>query len=167
MRGWSIGLIGLLSPLLCAGLWSWGTYHLAQKGISQPVQRPSERDHQAVLCKAWSFNTNHSIGLVLSEYPCRSIGITNPPLQRFYNHEHFGSISCVHIGVFPFSDPSQPNPCLAVYSQKMWSGDLLQCTRLNHWTTMQTIKLYVAELWNGCLLLRRSIAYYQNVAHSY
>ena len=47
-----IGLIGLLSPLLCAGLWSWGTYHLAQKGISQPIQRPSERDHQAVLCKA-------------------------------------------------------------------------------------------------------------------
>ena len=28
MRAWSIGLIGLLSPLLCAGLWSWGTYHL-------------------------------------------------------------------------------------------------------------------------------------------
>ena len=35
------GLIGSLSSLLCAGLWSWETYHLAQKGYTGPVQRPS------------------------------------------------------------------------------------------------------------------------------
>ena len=48
MRAWPVGLISLLSPLLCAGLWSWGTYHLAEKGYSRSLQRPSERDHQAV-----------------------------------------------------------------------------------------------------------------------
>ena len=57
MRDWLIGLIGLLSPLLCAGLWSWGTYHLAVKGCSGPVQRPSEREHPAVLCKAFAICT--------------------------------------------------------------------------------------------------------------
>ena len=54
MRAWPVGLIGLLSPLLCAGLRSWETYHLAEKGYSGPIQRPSEQDHQAVLCTAWS-----------------------------------------------------------------------------------------------------------------
>ena len=44
MRAWLIGLIGLLSPLLCAGLWSWGTYRLAEKEYTGPFQRPSERD---------------------------------------------------------------------------------------------------------------------------
>ena len=43
MRARSIGLIGLLSPLLCAGQWSWGAYHLAQMGCTAPVQRPSKR----------------------------------------------------------------------------------------------------------------------------
>ena len=42
----------LTVPLLCAGLWSWGTYQLAQKEFTGPVQSPSEWDHQDVLCKA-------------------------------------------------------------------------------------------------------------------
>ena len=53
MRAWPVGLIGLHSPLLCAGLWSWRTYHLAEKGYIGPSQRPSKRVHQAVLCTAW------------------------------------------------------------------------------------------------------------------
>ena len=44
----------LTEPLLCAGLWSWGTDHLAVRGYTGPVQRPAKRDHQAVLCKAWT-----------------------------------------------------------------------------------------------------------------
>ena len=60
MRAWLTGLIGLLTPLLCAGLWSWGTYHLAVRGYTGPVQRPSERDHQAVLCKAWLVQERHN-----------------------------------------------------------------------------------------------------------
>ena len=44
----------LTDPLLCASLWSCGTYHLGQKESAGPVQRPLERDHQTVLCKAWS-----------------------------------------------------------------------------------------------------------------
>ena len=33
----------LTDPLLCAGLWSLGTYHPAEKGYTGPFQRPSER----------------------------------------------------------------------------------------------------------------------------
>ena len=57
VRAWSIGLIGLLSPLLCASLWSWGTYHLGQKGSAGPMKRPLERDYQAVLCNACQMET--------------------------------------------------------------------------------------------------------------
>ena len=55
MRAWPVGLIGLLSPLLCAGLWSWETYQQAEKGKTGPFQRPSKRVHQAVLCTAWLY----------------------------------------------------------------------------------------------------------------
>ena len=48
-----MGLIGLLSPLLWAGLWSWGTYKPSGKGKSGPIQMPSERVQEAVLCTAW------------------------------------------------------------------------------------------------------------------
>ena len=65
MRAWSIGLIGLLNPLLCASLWSWGTYHLGQKGSADPSRGPqngttkltcarhdeSHCPHQDFLCK--------------------------------------------------------------------------------------------------------------------
>ena len=37
-RVWSIGLIGLLTPVLCAGLGSWGT----QRGVTGPGQMPSD-----------------------------------------------------------------------------------------------------------------------------
>ena len=37
--------------LLCACLWSWGTYHLAKIEYTASVQRPFEGNHQAVLCK--------------------------------------------------------------------------------------------------------------------
>ena len=62
----SISLIGLLSPLLCAGLWSWWTYHFAQREISEPVQRPSERNHQAVLCKACCNDVSSWLGASLA-----------------------------------------------------------------------------------------------------
>ena len=53
MRAWPVGLIGLLSPLLWAGLWSWGIYQPSGKGKSGPIQMPSERVQEAVLCTAW------------------------------------------------------------------------------------------------------------------
>ena len=53
MRAWPVGLIGSLSPLLCAGLWSWGTYQPTEKGFSGHFQSPSEQVHQVVLCTAW------------------------------------------------------------------------------------------------------------------
>ena len=52
VRAWPVGLIGLLSPLLWAGLWSWGTYQPSGKGKSGPIQMPSERVKEAVLCTA-------------------------------------------------------------------------------------------------------------------
>ena len=54
MRAWPVCLIGLLSPLLWAGLWSWETYQPSGKGKSGPIQMPSERVQEAVLCTAWS-----------------------------------------------------------------------------------------------------------------
>ena len=51
-KAWPVGLIGLLSPLLCAGLWSWEIYEPAEKEYTEPFQKPSEQVHQAVLCTA-------------------------------------------------------------------------------------------------------------------
>ena len=67
MRAWSTGLIGLLSPLLRAGLWSWGTYHLTQRGLSGPAQRPWERDHQSALCTAWISHFEWNLCMLMSD----------------------------------------------------------------------------------------------------
>ena len=53
MRAWPAGLIGLLSTLLWAGLWSWETYQPSGKGKSGPIQMPLERVQEVVLCTAW------------------------------------------------------------------------------------------------------------------
>ena len=52
-----------------AGLWSWGTYHLAEKEYSGPFQRPSERDHQAVLCTACGRHRVHLCNHVIIIVP--------------------------------------------------------------------------------------------------
>ena len=82
MRPWPVGLIGLLIPLLCAGLWSWGTYNLAEKGYTGPFQRLSERDHQAVLCTAWV--AGMSASLMFYEW-CGKLG---EKLWLVYSYEY-------------------------------------------------------------------------------
>ena len=76
VRAWSVGLIGLLSPLLCAGLWSWGNYNLAERGYTGPFQRPLQRDHQAVLCTAWPKTT--------ARQDKKNLSFLYPPFQRSY-----------------------------------------------------------------------------------
>ena len=80
MRAWPVGLIGLRSSLLCAGLWSWGTYQPAVKGKTGPFQRPSERVQEAVLCTAWMLR------LLLNLYHQKydSDKTTTPNRGRFY-----------------------------------------------------------------------------------
>ena len=62
MRAWPVGLIGLLSPLLCEICDHGGRISQLKTGFSGPFQRPSERVHQAVLCTAWRLNIFWVIG---------------------------------------------------------------------------------------------------------
>ena len=87
---WPVGLIGLLSPLLCAGLWSRGTYQPTEKGFSGPFKRPSERVQQAVLCPACRVRRYWFIFMVVSN----TTSVTSFESQHFLRRnslaEHTG-----------------------------------------------------------------------------
>ena len=89
----TIGLIGLLSSLLCAGLLSWGTYHLAQRGCTAPVPRPSKRDHQAVLCKAfgqWAVSLGcHVVVTVNARGTNKPLGLTRSFIKSKHSISKF------------------------------------------------------------------------------
>ena len=119
MRAWSIGLIGLPSPLLCADLWSWGLITWPKRSFLNPFRGLQNGTTKLSCARHGKLNLHQLycsvVPIYLWFYKCHSLSLADDLKQ------HHTKTSCITFSYVMFRSK--------IYVAHVW---LVCLSRLSH-----------------------------------